>query len=635
MDLGREIMLLFFLFYASVLFGTNPDSLQKITEELPKDTIKVNNYIKLGGYYESTPEKSIEFYKKGYELSREIKYLKGLALCAFSLGSQYHNTGNYNESFLMLIQAKETFEKIGEKAWTARTVSTMGESYRATEQFENALETLNRAMKLYEEIDDKIGIALVTNRISAVYFEMGSKDPSYYQESYLKAEESNRYATQLNDWGLMVNNYNILGAIERAKNNFDKSIFYLKNALEICSVDPGYLDKPNILNNIAWAYFLKGSYKEAINYALKSYKQAEETNIKIYISQSSVILKQSYEKLGDYKEAFKYSDIYANVQNEIMNADKTNQLLMLQAKYESKIKEEEIKEKEREIVYRTTIIIVISILAIFIVFFFVWKNSEHKKKNKKLKELNEAITKHRESLIQLNKSKDKFFSIIAHDLRNPFSGLSGFSDILLNNYDDLDESERKEYIKLIHISARTVFNMLENLLKWAGIQTGKLVYKPSYYDVSSDLEQLIEVYKSLALKKEIKIVNNIGRGSFVYADKAMLQSLFNNLISNAIKFSNKNGNIILSTELCGNERVFTVSDTGVGMTEADTEKIFGIDTFFTKDGTDGEKGSGLGLVISKEIVEINKGKIQVKSSPGIGTTFTITLPANREKPLTL
>lgn len=227
-------------------------------------------------------------------------------------------------------------------------------------------------------------------------------------------------------------------------------------------------------------------------------------------------------------------------------------------------------------------------------------------------------------------SKDKFFSIIAHDLKSPFQGLIGFSNILLEDYENLSEDEIKEFIGNISKSATNLFYLLQNLLEWSRLQTGKMEYVPSRLDLGFEIKMVINILIGNALRKGIKIINEIPEGIFLMADRNMLNSICQNLITNAIKFSNSGGEVKITVSDEGNFVEVTVSDTGVGIREADMEKLFRLDISHSTRGTANEGGTGLGLLLLKDMVELHKGTIRAESHFGKGSRFMFTLPKYKE-----
>jgi signal transduction histidine kinase/ligand-binding sensor domain-containing protein len=245
-----------------------------------------------------------------------------------------------------------------------------------------------------------------------------------------------------------------------------------------------------------------------------------------------------------------------------------------------------------------------------------------------IQEQSEEIIAQRDQLSQLNATKDKLFSILAHDLRNPFHIIMGFSELLVTNFQKLSEVKIKTFLDSIHKSAYSGNELLENILQWSRVQTGRLTFEPEEHNLSGICEEVIRLFEGKAQQKEITINQLIDPDIFVIVDENMLKTIFRNLISNAIKFTSNNGSITLNAQISDDPLYVevAVSDTGVGIPESDVKNLFDIQNKVTTTGTAKETGTGLGLIICKEFVEIHKGKIPIISEPGKGSTFYFLLP---------
>jgi signal transduction histidine kinase len=229
-------------------------------------------------------------------------------------------------------------------------------------------------------------------------------------------------------------------------------------------------------------------------------------------------------------------------------------------------------------------------------------------------------------LRESNASKDKFFSIIAHDLRSPFTALVGMSQYLAKGIDQLDPETAKEFLEGMHKSSKNAFNLLENLLEWSRIQTGRLPMEPKMVDVSDVLEDNLSLLQVNIENKEIEVENNLNEHEEAWADENAVHTVLRNLLSNAIKFTPKEGSISIYSQRLKDKVVITVKDSGVGMDQETLDNLFRIDQRNTTRGTDREKGSGLGLILCKEFVERNHGSLSVESKRGAGSMFSFTLP---------
>lgn len=246
------------------------------------------------------------------------------------------------------------------------------------------------------------------------------------------------------------------------------------------------------------------------------------------------------------------------------------------------------------------------------------------------KEAEQKLKEYADELKNSNAAKDKFFSIISHDLRNPFHTILGASEFLSMYADDLSMPELKETSANVHSAAKNVYNLLTNLLEWARVQTGKLEVKKSILSIKELFSSIIDLYQENADQKKISLINEYSGQHSISADKYMIETVLRNLVSNAIKFTKSGGNVVLSAEDIGDFISISVIDNGIGIAPEDTPKLFNYDQHFSLKGTNNETGTGLGLAICKDFVEKNGGQISVESKKGTGSTFKIFLPNNKK-----
>lgn len=245
---------------------------------------------------------------------------------------------------------------------------------------------------------------------------------------------------------------------------------------------------------------------------------------------------------------------------------------------------------------------------------------------RELKKYSESLIASEARLRKMNNTKDKLFSIIAHDLRSPFQGYLGLIELLTENRAALSENEFSKLTVDLDASAHNLYRLIENLLDWFKMQRGYLVCSPDCVDISALADHNISLVKYNALQKNITVVNSVPAGTSAYCDEMMINTVLRNLVSNAVKFSKHDGRINITAEDNGGYVHVSVADTGIGISPENLETIFDFEKKKVTKGTDGESSSGLGLLLCKDFVEENNGKIRVQSAPGEGSVFTFSLP---------
>ncbi len=247
------------------------------------------------------------------------------------------------------------------------------------------------------------------------------------------------------------------------------------------------------------------------------------------------------------------------------------------------------------------------------------------------KNMEEQLKANAGELKELNATKDKFFSIIAHDLKSPFNAILGFSQLLVDYYDDFNDVEKKNFIQNIKIASDSTYKLLENLLDWSRLQSGKINPAPEMINLSLIALENISVLKSMADKKQINLNTSIPNNTMVFADANMVRTILRNLISNAIKFTHSGGEVTISATDGNTMASICVGDNGVGISAESQQLLFRIDEKLSTKGTANETGTGLGLLLCKEMIERQGGQLSVKSKPDQGSRFFFTLPMEPAK----
>jgi signal transduction histidine kinase len=376
------------------------------------------------------------------------------------------------------------------------------------------------------------------------------------------------------------------------------------------------------INNLE---LIKNAYYELFSYYNRqgNKDKALENYLNYTIVKDSINAKLNSQRLVEIQMNFELEQSYSELSRI---EDEVSQLTA-----ENKIRELELKKQKN---VRNLLVLIVLITLVSGGLFLSQYLSKRKtnillqEKIEEVDKSNKLLKESEDNLKILNATKDKFFSIIAHDLRNPFNALHGLTQHLLNNYNNFDSEEIKESIEIIYNSADDLLELLENLLHWSRTQRGKMKFTPAEINISEIINKIFNLLKMNAEKKDINLINEIDPDKTIMGDKDMLTAILRNLISNAIKFSYSNSFIRVSSKDYEEYTEFSVMDNGVGISPENINKLFRIDVHHSTSGTSDEQGSGLGLILCREFVEKHNGKIWVESEINTGSTFKFTVPKN-------
>jgi len=380
----------------------------------------------------------------------------------------------------------------------------------------------------------------------------------------------------------------------------------------------------------------RGEYQRAINNLKLGLKNAELVNSNILMQQSFDYLYQGYLKLEDFETALLYQQKYASISELIYTEASERKIKEIENRNEIRAREgqmrtlEELKAKtEKQLAtsqkFTATLIILLFVVLVSAIIFIRYYK-EKKKINEELQNKNEMVLAQNEKLRQLNSTKDKFFTIIGHDLKGPLNSLISFSSLLINHTSTLTEDEIKTIARDLDKSLKNLYELLDNLLGWARSQTSTMDFQPEVFKIAPVIKESVRILAKAAINKRIKMQLIVEGQTEVFADINSVRTVIRNIISNAIKFTNDDGAITIFVDEWKDTVEIGVRDTGVGMSLEDQSRVFDISSKHSTVGTNREKGTGLGLILCKEFVDMNGGNISVESELGSGTTFKFTLP---------
>ncbi len=554
------------------------------------------------------------------------------------LGTVYMENDKYDEALDTFFNLLKLCESHNQEDKKGDAYNNIGNIYYHLGDYDRALSYYRKALKFFTK-GKRTGIY---NNLALIYYETDSLEKSL--EYYTKAlKELKGKGNELH----MAIIYHNMALVYNLKKEFSKAIENLNLALEIFRKLNKEKNIANTYNNIGRAYYLQGNFKMAQIY----YDSARTLATKI---KAPYILMDNYKynaklliKKKEYKNALQFGKKFSAIKDSLFNMEKEKQLAEIEARYTDEIQKIENQHLKKEnsanekIIKNQNIavisIIVVVILLILLLAFFYYSNIQKKtanellmkqkeeieQKNKALEKAYQEISEQKEQLEKINQVKNKLFSIISHEFRSPLNSLKGALSLVQHGV--ITQEELANLSKDITDKINNTSIFLDNLLNWARSQMQGIEVKKQQIHLNKLIKSNIDLLKPQADKKFVEIINNVPDDFTIHADRDMINLIIRNLISNAIKFSLENGEIEISVKKENGMAVIQVKDNGVGIPEKNLKRLFDLDTITTV-GTANEKGTGLGLMISKNFVEAQGGNIHVKSKEREGSTFSFTIP---------
>ncbi len=518
--------------------------------------------------------KALEYYLKSLKVKEEINDKDGIARLLNNIGLVYTNLSNERKALTYYLNSLKLKEELGDEASISTTCNNIGIIYRNMKEFDQALKYYIRSLEIKKKLGNDRGAAFSHNNIGLLYWRKG--DLLEALKHYESARETFQYIGDR--WGV-ANTLNNIGNLNIHLENYDVAAENLKKSLEIAIE----MEKPDLVKSIFRS--LSDLYESKAKLQEDGHQQSEAIN-----------------------ESLVYFKKYNEINEKIFNERTSSRIAEVQAAYEM---DKKVREAE---IYRL-------------------KNIQLTEMYKRISTQNAEISEQKEKLEVLNHelheanaTKDKFYSIIAHDLKNPLSILRLSGEMLEENFTRYDRDKILQLIKKMNAGTKRLADLLDDLLSWARFQMEKIEFQPEIIDLYEIANDACFLLKPSADKKRISLVFEIERPCQVFADRNMIKTTVRNLISNAIKFTGFDGEVKLEVEDHASMITFSVYDNGVGISEEHREKLFRIDSTISTLGTAQEKGTGLGLILCKEFIVKNNGSIGVDSVEGKGSRFHFTLP---------
>ncbi len=620
-------------------------------------------------FYNISPHKGIVYGAESLRIAEELNNLKGMARGFNVIGAHYWAMGDYKMALDYFLQALKPIdlyhqtisqvEKDKSKLIESSIIGNIGVIYHEQGNYAKALEYHFKGLDIYIERKNKRLISLTLSNIASANEKMKN-----YEKALDYHNQSLKLKKELKDTLGISSSYYYIGLVHSGLSQIDSALYYYDKSLKLKQQISDKHGLARLYNQIGKSNLALNNMNQALLHAQQGVEIAKAIDAKQFMKEGYLLLSDTYAKLDNYEKAYEYHRLQGIVKDSILSEETSKQLATMQVRFESAQKEKENEllrinneiqrldiEKQTSLRNSFIILSIFVILLVLLVYsrFILKRNANlllaknnkiitQKKEelaaallqlqevNHILEEQKEEIQTQAESLMEANATKDRFFSIIAHDLRNPFNSILGYSDLLITNYNDFSQKEIKEFIVEIDKSSKNTYALLENLLHWARSQKEGIVINREKLNLAELFDESIKPYTNIAKMKYISILNEIPNDIFVETDKYTMTTTFRNLINNAIKFTPEKGRIVIYSKLDKGQIEIGIQDTGVGMNQNTINNLFRIDKSFSTPGTNMEKGTGLGLILCKEFIEKNDGHIYVESELGKGSTFKIVLP---------
>ena len=512
--------------------------------------------------------------KESLYTNKKIDQLE-IAGSYIGIGSVYANLEEHSLAIEFFQKALDIFETLQNQKGIAAAATNLSFSYRAIKEYEKALDILQKALIAEEKGGNKDGMAKVLNNLGNTHF-----------------------------------------ALEK----YDEATKYHEKALQIMDEANQDIEKAEPLFGLAQLAFERNENKKALELAQNAAILAEKGKMKRLLSNIHQLLAQIYESQNNFKQAFSNYQTHISLRDSLLSDKNQKKIIQLETQYEYEKREKQLKLDQAQVEYQLQqrnqrnlylvygLILVAVFVGIFAIFYYRYSRQ----------------------LRQLNATKDKLFTIIAHDLKNPLSAFRSITQSLSSNLNLISKEEIQYFLEKLNNSSYQLYELLQNLLQWAISQSGQLDYQPKQLSLTGIGQDIVNQLKTNSELKNQELINLIPDQIQAWGDIKMTKLVLRNLISNAIKFTPEQGKIELSAIDKGNKVEVSVLDNGSGISQADQNKLFKIEEDNRLIGQSAEKGTGLGLILCKELVERQQGSIRVESTLNQGSRFTFSLPKHQK-----
>ena len=587
--------------------------------------------LNMGNVHETflNPDSAKFYYNRALVIAKQNDNERNMATSYNNLGLIFYDLGELQVSFQNFLEALKLFEKHGDKGNQAITMNNIGLVNMDIGNQETAITYFLKAIGINKEINDDYNLSMNYSNLGVLYKNLGEYETAleYYNKSLAISETHDFTESLARHYHNIGNVYLKTNAPLKAKESYLESLRYS----EAMEQETGLLH-----NSLALAQLEmdEGSLASAERHLQK----ADELIDVVGIVMLRLDLLEKYallaEKRGNYAKALFYQKQFKAFADSMQDIANRQQIDEMQIKYESEKKSlENDKLREQDFLNQKIIrnqqllglVILVSLMFMVLFTVIIFRSRQKLRRSFRiLKKLNAEVVSQKEKLEEANETKDKMFSIVAHDLRSPFSALLGLLDLMTSDYETMDDVEKREMLEVVNNQSIKTYGLLENLLQWSMMQRGMIKPCPEELELFSIVHSQFNELKSRAGNKQIELINQVPAGLNIYIDETICNTLLRNLINNAIKFTGRGGSIKVEASDEPDEIIIRVIDNGIGMSQEEVSRLFLKNIHNSTPGTENESGTGLGLRIVKDFMDLLNAKIQVESQAGKGTVFILS-----------
>ncbi len=574
-----------------------------------------------------------DFFTRALDIEDSLTLNYERAITYLAIAALYQQIKDPAKSLGVLEKAIKFQEKTDDLNLRVYYYTQLGKAYVTNNNAKLALEQFDVVLDLLSDINKpSLRGEAFYNMANVMATQTNFEEAlAYYKKAlteYRSVGEKQREAIALMDIAKL---YKVQKNMDRALANYTASLDVRKSLDDQGGIAESY-------NNIAALYLDQKDIAKTVANAELGLSAAKAANLSTELRRSYELLYLAYKGLNDFQRALHYQEQYSSIHDLLQQENDQTSIVSKEAAREIAIQESKVEkleiermQKERELQAQKEfrqLMLIGSALVLIIAFLVFVLYINKRRANRLLAISNEEIQSKNKQLEELNATKDKFFSIISHDLKGPLNSLTGFSGLLINHTDKLSKEDIQTLAKDLDKSVKNLFALLENLLEWSRSQTGNIEFKAEAFDLTQILIENKALLETQAANKKIELSLNYQQPFQIRAHKHSINTVVRNLLSNAIKFTPEGGKVSLLLEPGKHYVKVSIADTGVGMSQTVIDKLFRIGSKHSTKGTADEKGTGLGLILCKDFVEKNGGQIGVSSEMNKGSMFYFTLPAN-------